>query len=202
MAYPTGPESQYSYVYPHYRRSGARYPFSRPCEFRGRCLLYHGQRLHRFSSPVPTSSTAILFCHPSQKQAGVFTKSFPSGDQNSGPVQRPNHLPDGPEKFDVLSRTSTAYPLCRCRTSQTFFLSDQQLPPVALDDRSAVQVSLADRIILQMDQATSSHQGILRHYTQYGKDPSVNRHQRLCAGGNPEKRTRPGGQHVRNSTSD
>ena len=70
-----------------------------------------------------------------------------------------------------------------------------------MDNCTVVQVPLADRIVFQMDQAAPSDQGLLRHHTQRGQDPSVDRYQRVCAGCYPEKRTRSGVQHVRNSTS-
>ena len=80
--YATGPANQHSGVYPHYRRSGARYSFSRSCDFRARSLLYHGQGLHRFSSSVSCPSAAVLLCHTVQKQPGLCSYRFASGGQD------------------------------------------------------------------------------------------------------------------------
>ena len=68
---------QHSGVYPHYRRSDARCAFSRPCDIRGWSLLYHGQRVHRFSTSVPHSSTAIVLRYAGQKQHGLIPVGHP-----------------------------------------------------------------------------------------------------------------------------
>jgi len=135
-----------------------------------------------------------------QKQSGLFTPGIPSGQQEPGSAQRPNHPIDRPEKFGFLSRTFATDSLCRYRTRQAFLLFDQQFQPVTQNDCSLVQVPLANRIVFQMDQAASSDQGLLRHNAQCSQDPGVDRHQRLCAGCYPEKRTRSAGQHVRNTS--
>ncbi len=184
------------------RRSLSRRP-SHPHLFLSRSVLLHGLRLTnrpRKSARYRNPSAAIVLCHPGQKQSGLFTPGIPSGQQEPGFAQRPNHPIDRPEKFGLLSRTVAAYSLRRHRIRQEILLFDQQLQPLAQDDCSLVQVPLADRIIFQMDQAASSDQGLLRHYAQRGQDTGVDRHQRICAGCHPEKTTRPEGQHVRNTS--
>ena len=197
--YTTRPAGQYSDVYPHYRRPDARCEFSRPRDLRGRSILYHGQGLHRFSTSVLHSSAAIVLCHTCQKQHGLHPTGILSGGQKPRPAKRPDHSIDRAEKFGLLSRTASANPLCRYRTGQTFPVSDQQFQSVTVDDCTAVQVSLADRTVLQMDQAASSDQSLLRHHTQRRQDAGVDRHQRLCTGRYPEKGTQLGSQHVRNA---
>jgi hypothetical protein len=53
--------------------------------------------------------------------------------------------------------------------------SDQQFRPSRADHCQPLQMPMANRIVLQMDQATSSHQGILRHIHQCGKNPDLDR---------------------------
>ena len=198
-AYATGSARQYSGVYPHYRRSDARCAFSRPCPVRGRSLLYHGQGLHRFSASVPYSSTAGILRDTGQKQHGLHPSSILSGGQKPRFTKRSSHSFDRPQKLGALSRTTAANPLRRCRTEQAVSVSDQQFQTVTVDHCPAVQVSLADRTVLQMDQTAPSYQSLLRDHTQRRQDTGVDRYQRLCAGRYPEKGTRPGRQHVRDS---
>ena len=115
-------------------------------------------------------------------------------------MKQSNDSFDRPEKFGLLSRTAATYSLCRYRTGQTFSVPDQQLQPVTMDDCTAIQISLADRIVFQMDQTASSDQSFLRYHNQCRQDSGMDCHQCLCAGSNPEKRTRHRSQHVRNST--
>src|SRR5205823_2347559 len=66
----------------------------------------------------------------------------------------------------------------------------QQLRPPRVDDRAALQMSMASRAVLQMDQAAFTYQILLRHERQRGEDSSVDCDQRLCARGHREEGTR------------
>jgi hypothetical protein len=61
-------------------------------------------------------------------------------------------------------------------------------------------MSLADRIILQIDQAASSNQGLLWHERQGGQDPDLDCHHRLSARSNRQKSTETGKESLHNST--
>ena len=103
-------------------------------------------------------------------------------------------------KRAVYALDSTVIDLLRrYRTEQTVFLSDQQFSTFTSDNCSAVQESLADRTVFQMDQATSPDQSVLWHHTQCGEDPGVDGHHCICAGSHREKGTGSTGQQVRNS---
>jgi len=80
------------------------------------------------------------------------------------------------------------------------FVSDQQLQSVTMDDCKAIQISLADRTVFQMDQTAPSKKSFLRHHTQRRQDSGVDSNKRLCAGYHTEKGTRLRSQHVRDFT--
>ena len=49
------------------------------------------------------------------------------------------------------------------------------------DSRRTLQESLADRIVLQVDQTTLADQTLPRHHRKRRKDPDMVRHRHLCA---------------------
>ena len=60
-------------------------------------------------------------------------------------------------------------------------LLDQQLHRAGIDHRPTLSGPLADRTVVQMDQAASAHQSLLRHVGQRGAHPNLDRHRRLSA---------------------
>ena len=65
---------------------------------------------------------------------------------------------------------------------QTVRLLDQQLHPTGARHRRPLSMSVAGRTVLQMDQATPAHQGLLRHVGERREDPSVDGGLQLFAG--------------------
>jgi len=62
----------------------------------------------------------------------------------------------------------------------------------------AVSLSLADRVVLQVDQATFANQSLLRQHGQRSEDPNLDRHQHLRARRHYEKGTGHRPQPLRN----
>ena len=54
-------------------------------------------------------------------------------------------------------------------------LIDQSFRTARHHGQRVISPSLADRDLLQMDQAAPAHQGVLRHFAQRGEDPSLDR---------------------------
>lgn len=86
-----------------------------------------------------------------------------------------------------LSPTPAPYPLYRSGHRQVFCLSDKAFRPACTDSRSTLQRTLAARTVLQMDQAASAHQSLLRHITQRGTVTNLGRHHNLYGGGHSQK---------------
>ena len=100
----------------------------------------------------------------------------------------------------VLTGTKTAleYPthqVCRSGNRQATRFPDQQLRAGRADHRQALQVPLAGRIVLQMDQAALAHQGILWDLRERREDPGLDCDQRLRSGGHRQEGTQAGAEH-------
>ena len=86
-------------------------------------------------------------------------------------------LPAAPATHQVL----------RCRTRQASGISNQQLRFASADDRPALPQPLAGRTVLQVDQAASSDQAVLRHHRERGQDANMDCHRGLRPGCHREK---------------
>ena len=100
-----------------------------------------------------------------------------------------------------LSGKTAPRPLLRSANQQSFGLSDQQLHSTAFDYRPALPLSLAGGTVLQVDQATSSYQGLLWHQRQCREDSDLDRYLYLCLGGHRQKALEPRSQLVLRSTN-
>ena len=63
----------------------------------------------------------------------------------------------------IVSRTASANQVLRSGDASITRLSHQQFSSALADHCTTLQVSLANRTVLQMDQTASTHQNILRH---------------------------------------
>src|SRR3972149_2710578 len=63
-----------------------------------------------------------------------------------------------------------------------------------------VQMPLASRVVLQMDQAAPADQGILWCHRECGQDPNLDRHLRLRAGSYHQEASGASSQPLHNST--
>ena len=151
-------------------------------------------RLHKIHQ------ASSILCDPSQKQFPVQTPLFSTGRQIPRRSMRPNHCPQGILRQKGLSRQIETNPLFRCHPEQMVRFPNQQLYTARFDHRSALSLPMADRIVLQMDQAASSNQSLLWHNRQCRQDPDLDRHHGLCAGGHRQKATETGKESLHNST--
>ena len=83
-------------------------------------------------------------------------------------------------------------------THQKVYIPDQQLCLARIDHRSALQISLAGRTLLQVDQATD--QGVFRNQRERRQEPNLDRHLGLPPRGHPQKTTRLATRSLHNST--
>ena len=79
-------------------------------------------------------------------------------------------------------------------------LSDQQLRSAGTDHYPALPLSLADRVVLQVDQTASSYQSFLRHYGKRRQNSNLDRRLGLRADRHREKTAQPIGQSLRTPT--
>ena len=85
-----------------------------------------------------------------------------------------------------------AHPLPRSRDGQGAGVPDQSVHAAGADDLRAVQVSLAGGAVLQVDQAASADQALLRHLGECRANANLDRRERLCAGGDHQEAAQAG----------
>ncbi len=136
--------------------------------------------------------------HPWQTEPGLGRQAYRSVDKSTGLRSDQKIILKGP-------KTAKDYPVALRRityvdaeTSRRFtFLTNNMTLP-ALTIAQALQVPLAGRVVLQVDQATSADQGFLRDFPERGEDPGVDCHQRLRARGHREEGTQARTEPLRN----
>jgi hypothetical protein len=92
-----------------------------------------------------------------------------------------------------LSSTSAAHPLQGRGDRQDADLPHQPGNAAGPDDLRPLQKPLASGAVLQVDQAASAHQAVLRHLGERGEDPDLDRSVGVCPGRHRQKAAGPGG---------
>ena len=166
----------------------------------GSIYVMDRSRLRGFLSALPYPSRLGFLCHTSQEKLPFPTPVLPPRRQNHGASLRSNRFALRHPCQKGLSRQAAPHPLLRSADQPLLGFSIQQLHSTRLDHRPTLPLSLAGRIVLQVDQATPSHQGLLWHQQQCCEDSNLDCHLDLCVGGHRQKapQTRP--QLVHDST--
>ena len=137
-------------------------------------------------------------------QAGAFfvTRAKSNLDAHrvySAPTDRSDrhHLPTRPSRWMATppARTipsSAPHPLQGPRIRQDAGVSDQPVRLAGPIDLRPLQGPLAGRAFLQMDQAASAHQALLRHLGERGEDANLDRRFRLRPGRHRQEAPRLG----------
>src|SRR5207249_4812406 len=136
-----------------------------------------------FPNPAPTSAG---FLHYPLAQGLPLSPSCLSPRR---PVPRPTLRSDHSSAEllpgQVLPRPAAAHSLSRCRNGEELGLLNQPLPPAHPHHRPALQMPLAGGVVLQMGQATSPHQEVLRALAQCREDANLDRYLGVRAAGDP-----------------
>ena len=114
-------------------------------------------------------------------------------------TKRPDNKTDWAENFKTLPDTTKTNNLSRRRATANFCVPDKQLSVGCIDNLSSLQVALADRTVLQVDQAALENKVILRHFDQCSQNPGLDRDQCLRACGDNQKGTETGAFITRNT---
>ena len=115
------------------------------------------------------SNVCMLFIKPwlilssAPKKTTCRPDILPSCGQDHRITLRPNDCYHRPQRRPSLSRKTPAYRLLRCRNRQTVRVFNQQFFVEPFGYRSALQTTLEDRTLFQMDQTTLKNQGFLRN---------------------------------------
>jgi len=99
-----------------------------------------------------------------------------------------------------IPRKASPDPVLRQGQQQASGLPDQQLIPAGTDHCRTVSLPMADKAVLQVDQAASQNQGILWYHRECDEDPDLDRHLGVCACGDREENSENRQQPLHNST--
>ena len=198
-SYTNGLKRLYTHVYTHYKRCCARNNRLSYCASGTISHLCHGQRLYRFCNIIQFFKEQLFLYYQSKKEYSLLSQVFSSDRQKHWLKKRPDNKADWPENFRTLSDTTEAYQFSRRRTESNFCVSDQQFPVGRVDNLPALQTALADRTVLQMDQATPANKVFFRNFHQRCQDSNLDSYQCLCACGDNQKGTETGTFITRNT---
>src|SRR6266567_1106105 len=199
-AHSARPARQYSYGNHYYSRPDSRGQHSRSANFRGRGFLSNGSGLSRLSPPPSTAFSLGLFRHARPQTIRLSAPLLGAGRPNHRHHVRSDRHADQSSSPRWLPGQTAAHSLFRPPAGKTADLSDQQLYPAATDRCPTLSQSLASGIVLQMDQAASAHQKVLRHFSERLEDSNLDRHLGLCARGDCQKAIEARRQPLQNST--
>ena len=197
-AYTVRPEWVDSVLYTRHRRPSTRCQCSRRSAFRGRSILRHGQSLHRLRTTIQIYKEHGIFCYTCQNQLGFYQMQLSPGRQNNRTKKRSNDSSQSTEKFAVLPRPSSIYYLLRCRHKKEICVFDKQLYSGCIDNRTALQMPLEDRTVLQVDQTALANQGFLWNFRERSQNTNLDCCQHLLTRSYNEKRAEFATEFVRN----
>ena len=174
-AYAHGSSRQHSFIHPDYQWCCSRRKYFRFSSGRSRCILSARSRIPGFFPTPQHSFIPSVLYHSHQSQFPASTRIFTSGEKIFGNNIRSDRHAHRILLSKKISGQTSPYSLLRQGFSTAHHLSDEQLLACCNNDRPAVQMSVADRAVLQMDQAASSHQSILWNFVQCRQDTAVDR---------------------------
>ena len=194
-----GLERLHTYVYTHYKRCCTRNDSLSHDASGTAGHICHGQRLHRLCNIIQFFKEQLFLCHSSKKEHSLLSQMFSSDRQNHWLAKRPDNKTDRPKNFKTLSNTSKANQFSRRRSASNFCISDQQFSDGRINNLPALQVAMADRTFLQVDQTTLANKVIFRQFYQRCQDSDMDSDQCLCACCDNQKGTETGAFLARNT---
>src|SRR5215471_3854233 len=201
IAHAAGPARADSRFPAHYTGPHPRCQHARSAHSGTRCFLHHGSRLPQLRTALPLDLAWRLLCHPSAQELSFYPTYLASGRQEQRCAVRSNHHSALVLLCQGLSCSAPSHSLLGCRAGETAGVSHQQFHSSRKGDRRVVPSSLASRIVFQMDQTTSAHQGLLRNFGERCEDPDLDRRLQLPAGCHRAQTARSAHEPVHNAAN-
>jgi len=199
-AYAARPARQYSQLHPHQRRQAARCEHPRPDHSRGGRVLHHGSRLSRLHPAASLAPSRQFFRDTSQGEFALHSTILPADRPHLRHHLRPTGYADRLLFSATFPNDDQTHKDQRCR-GQDAGLLDQPPQPVGAKHRRSLSLSLANRIVLQMDQTASAYQVFLRYFRERGQVSNLDRSISLRSGRHPEKAAEHHRFALRNATN-
>ena len=172
----------------------------RRSNYRTRFDLHHGSRLCGLCPALSGSSLLGIFRDSRKSQFQFQTPLLSSCRQVNGFAMRSNNCPQRLLGKERLSRKIKAYSIFRCREKQTLCILDKQFDFACPGNYGAFSMSMADRVVFQMDKATSTDQSALWYFRKCGKDLNMDCYFCLCACRYSQKASESGPESLHNFT--
>src|SRR5579859_1545404 len=195
-AYAARSARQHSFVYRCFSRQNPRNSYPRSVAPGTRRALSDGPRLSRFHAPLHADAR-LGFFHPSlPERFRLPAPRVSCGRRGHGSALRSNHSAEKFYSRTWLPRSVAAYLLCRFPNRKTPHLFDQQFSVPGSDRRATLQMPLADRTVLQVDQTTSAHRKVLWSFRERRQNANLDGYLGLLAVGGGQTTPAAGAQSV------
>src|SRR5271165_3223691 len=178
-----------SFLYRNHRWALPRRQRPGCADGRAGSLLHHGSWLSGLLQPSHTPSSWRLLCHPCPKRSALRMLCFPTDRSRHRSVQRSNRTTSRVLLAQSLPRQTTHGAFLRQRTGSSLLFPNQSSAAAGADYLSTLQDALAGGTVLQVDQAASANQALLRKLDQRSQNSGLDRGVHLCASGDLEERT-------------
>ena len=178
-SYAPGFTRQHTNVYPHLRRQVARGQHLRYPASRTRSILHHGSRLSGFCQIACALLDASIFCDTRKIKFQMPAIVFSSSGSNNRSYIRPNNTAYWILSSKILSGQTTPSKISRCKNRQNTYFPDKQFYATGNNNHTIVQVPMASRTLLQVDQAKPAYQEFLRNIGKLGENANLDCRVRL-----------------------
>ena len=199
-AYASRSERQHSNDSFYYQRATSRSQYPRQAADRSRGNLHHGSRLSGLRASLQTASIGSILCYTRQEQRQIPPAILSEDRQNVWTQIRPGHYTVRLLLQERLSRKAPANCLLRRKAKQESGFLDQQFHTSCANHHRDLPQTLANRVVLQVDQTASANQGVLRHIRECGQNTNMDCYLRLRAGCNYQEAVESGGKSILNIT--
>jgi hypothetical protein len=159
----------------------------------------HGLRLSGLRTSLQTASIGSILCYTRQ-QRQIPPALLSEDRQNVRTQIRPDHNAARLLRQERLSRKAPANRLLRRKAKQESGFLDKQFHATGTNDHRDLPQTLADRVILQVDQTASANQGVLRHIRECGQNTNMDCYLRLHTGCNYQEAVESGAKSLYNFT--
>src|SRR4029077_1029798 len=201
IAYPTRPAWTDSFLYCNHRWALPRRQRPGSADGRTGSLLHHGSWLSGLLPLSHTPSSWRLLCHPCPQRSALRTLCFPTDRSRHRSVQRSHWTTSRVLLAQGFPRQTTHGAFLRQRTGSSLLFPKRPSAAAGANCLPTLQDALAGGTVLQVDQAASALQALLRKLDQRSQNSGLDRGVRLRAGGDLEERTATASKFTQHFTS-
>ena len=199
-SYTVGSQRQHPNIHPYLRWQAARCQRPGYSPVRGWGFLCHGSRLPGLRAPLLFYSRSRFFCHQSQNEYQVQKNLLPPCRPVNGTDMRSNSQAYRVEKQKNLPSKTSSSKISRPGNRQSLCISNQQFHSACINYNLIVSLSVAGRVVFQMDQAAPANQEFFRNIPKRSEVSNLDSYLRLCARRHNEEASQPPRKPLHNFT--